>query len=173
MSTTPRGGGSKGEFGAVTASYEFDQGGREIAVASGSGQWQYSNLYAGAASFATYDAAGTRFQLADALGSRARRPTPTEPSGSIASTIPSATGSVAPDRTRTPPSCTSPARKETPKPALPTATTTSGRVLRCRTGPVPHARLGRAPHGCALRGLRRSAVAEPVYLRAQRPCDSR
>ena len=61
---------AKESSGAVTASYEFDQGGREIAVASGSGQWQYSNLYAGAASFATYDAAGTRFQLADALGSR-------------------------------------------------------------------------------------------------------
>jgi RHS repeat-associated protein len=61
---------AKESSGAVTASYEFDQGGREIAVVNGSGQWQYSNLYAGAASFATYDAAGTRFQLVDALGSR-------------------------------------------------------------------------------------------------------
>jgi RHS repeat-associated protein len=61
---------AKESSGAVTASYEFDQNGKEITIVNGSGQWQYSNLYLGGTSFATYDDAGTRFQLVDNLGSR-------------------------------------------------------------------------------------------------------
>src|SRR6185437_12818708 len=57
--------------GAVTASYLLGPGGEQMAEVNGAGQWQHSNVYANGQLVATYDIqGGTRFQLADALGSR-------------------------------------------------------------------------------------------------------
>lgn len=54
----------------LTESYVLGQGGEQLSMMGGSGNWQRTNVYGGGALLATYDASGLHFHMADPLGTR-------------------------------------------------------------------------------------------------------
>ncbi len=50
--------------------YLLGLNGEQVSVLDGSGNWQWTNVYAGSKQLATYDSAGTHFALTDWLGSK-------------------------------------------------------------------------------------------------------
>jgi len=54
----------------LTESYALGQGGEQMSMFNGSGQWQRSNVYGAGRLLATYDASGLHFHVIDPLGTR-------------------------------------------------------------------------------------------------------
>jgi len=54
----------------LTESYALGQGGEQMSMFNGSGQWQRSNVYGAGRLLATYDASGLHFHITDPLGTR-------------------------------------------------------------------------------------------------------
>jgi len=54
----------------VENEYLLGLNGEQVSVLDGSGNWQWTNVYAGSKQLATYDSAGTHFALTDWLGSK-------------------------------------------------------------------------------------------------------
>jgi hypothetical protein len=67
----------------VTNEYLLGLNGEQVTVLDGSGNWQWTNVYANGKVSATYDATGTHFPFADWLGSKRMELTVTSSSTSV------------------------------------------------------------------------------------------
>ncbi|MFZ0304505.1 MAG: Ig-like domain repeat protein [Terracidiphilus sp.] len=54
----------------LTESYVLGQGGQELSMFNGSGQWQRSNVFGASKQLATFDTLGLHYQITDPLGTR-------------------------------------------------------------------------------------------------------